>query len=368
MSDLRPFALEDFFAEFEHRPGLLNLASSDAAPWTLQEVFDHCPDLKTAFARLSLNYPDVRESLVPALQKFCQPPPGMDILAVSGAAEAIFLVLTERRSQRNGQLRVAVPRPSYGAYAGISELLGYEITDYGYTNDGEWSLDADGLRQAATSADTLVINNPHNPTGRLIDEQLLQEISEIVAKRHGTLLVDEVFRLPDNCPSAIRLGAHVTVISSLSKVYGMPGLRLGWIVTSQTNIPRLRTLQQYTTLTPNVFAQAVGREVLTHIESFSRRDLLKTNRALLLTWARQNSDIVRLIPPDASTTAVLEINTDQSEDDLFKLFEITGVLLVPGSRCFSVENPKPWFRLGYGGSETVLRDGLETISQALRRR
>jgi len=366
MSDLRAFALEDFFAEFEHRSGLLNLASSDAAPWTLQDVFDHCPDLQTYFGRLSLNYPDVRESLVPALQKFCQPPSHMEVLAVSGAAEAIFLILTERRSQSDGQLRVAVPRPSYGAYAGISDLLGYEIIDYGYTNDGEWSLDADSLRQAATNSDTLVINNPHNPTGRLIDAKLLQEISDVVTSKQGTLLVDEVFRLPEDCPSATHLGAHVTVISSLSKVYGMPGLRLGWIVTSQTNIQRLRTIQQYTTLTPNVFAQAVGQEVLKHIDSFSRRDLLQTNRSILLTWARQNSDLVRLITPDAGTTAVLEINSSQSEEYLFNLFESSGVLLAPGTRCFGLNNAKPWFRLGYGAPTMVLRNGLETISRALR--
>lgn len=367
MSDLRPFALEDFFAEFEHRPNLWNLASSDAAPWTLPEVFDRCPELQKEFAGLSLNYPDVRDSLVPGLQEFCQPPTQMDILVVSGAAEAIFLILTEHRSRSDDQLRIAVPRPSYGAYAGISALLGYEITDYGYTSDGEWSLDADGLRHAATTANMLVINNPHNPTGRLIDEQLLQELSDIVANRQGTLLVDEVFRLPDDCPSATRLGTHVTVISSLSKVYGMPGLRLGWIITSDTNIQRLRTLQQYTTLTPNVFAQVVGREVLKHMDSFSRRDLLQNNRSLVLDWARQNSDLVRLIKPDAGTTAVLEINSSQSEDDLFNSFQSSGVLLVPGTKCFGVTNPKPWFRLGYGAPEAMLQNGLKNISSALRR-
>jgi len=352
MSRLRPFALEDFFAEFEHRPRLLNLASSDAAPWTLQEVFDHCPNLQTDFARLSLNYPDVRESLIPALQKFCQPPKDMDILLVSGAAEAIFLILTERRSRHDGRLRVAVPRPSYGAFAGVSHLLGYDVTDYGYTNRGHWSLEADSLRRAATNADTVVINNPHNPTGRLIDEKLLQDISDIVANKQGTLLVDEVFRLPEDSPSATHLGAHVTVISSLSKVYGMPGLRLGWIVTSRTNIDRLRTLQQYTTLTPNVFTEAVGKEVLKHIHSFSRRHLLQTNRSFLLTWARNNSGLVRLIAPDAGTTAVLEISSSQSEDYLFNLFESSGVLLVPGAHVSVLRTPS----LGFGwGMEHLKR-------------
>jgi aspartate/methionine/tyrosine aminotransferase len=367
MFDLHPFALEDFFAEFEYRPGLLNLASSDAAPWTLQEVFDLCPDLKSDFAKLSLNYPDVRDSLIPALETFCQPPPDMEILVVSGAAEAIFLILTEHRSRHEGQVRIAVPSPSYGAYAGVSDLLGFQIIDYGYTNAGDWSLDADSLRRAATACDIVVINNPHNPTGRLIDEKLLQEISDIVLNKQGTLLVDEVFRLPEDCPSATRLGAHVTVISSLSKVYGMPGLRLGWILTSQTTIQSLRTLQQYTTLTPNVFTSAFGKEVLKHIDLFSRHELLERNRSLLLTWVSQNSHLVRLIAPNAGTTAILEItNSNQSENDLFNVFVSSGVLLVPGTRCFGVNNTKPWFRLGYGASEKVLLDGLESISRALR--
>ena len=366
MFDLHPFALEDFFANLKPRAGLIKLASSDAAPWTMEEVFTHCPHLRTEFEQLSFDYPDVNESLVPALRNFCKPPTGMDVLAVSGAAEAIFLILTERRSQRDDQLRVAVPRPSYGAFAGISHLLGCEIIEYEYKNGGDWSLDADSLRRAATNADIVIINNPHNPTGRIIDKKLLREISDIVAKKQGTLLVDEVFRLPEDCPSATHLGTHVTVISSLSKVYGMPGLRLGWIVTSKTNIGRLRTLQQYTTLTPNVFAQAVGTEVIKHHNSFSRRDLLQKNRSVLLTWAQENSGCVRLIAPEAGTTAVLEINSNQSEDGLFKLFENSGVLLVPGSRCFGVNNMKAWFRLGYGASETDLQRGLDTISRALR--
>ena len=334
--DLRPFALEDFFAEFEHRPGLLNLASSDAAPWTLQEVFAGCPGLETKLQELPLNYPDVRRSLTPVLRKFCQPPTSMDVVAVSGAAEAIFLILTEHRSRNEGRLRMAVPRPSYGAYAGISHLFDYEILDYDYSD--QWSIDAEHLKTAATNADVLVVNNPHNPTGRLIDETVLQNISDIVAEKNGMLLVDEVFRLPEDCPSATRLGPHVSVISSLSKVYGMPGLRLGWIVTSRENIDRLYTVQQYTTLTPNVFTQAIGAEVLEHIDSFSRGKLLKTNRAILLDWARDNSTHVQIIAPDAGTTAVLQVDSSRTEDDLFNLFTQSGVLLVPGAQCFGVNS------------------------------
>ncbi|HXT63043.1 MAG TPA: pyridoxal phosphate-dependent aminotransferase [Pyrinomonadaceae bacterium] len=367
MLDLLPFALEDFFAEFEHRRDLLNLGSSDAAPWTLPEILRQCPGLQRDLEQLSFGYPDVQRSLVPKLRDICKPPAQMDILAVSGAAEAIFLVLTEFRSRGIDSLRIAVPRPSYGAFAGIARLSGYEMKDYAYTVGEEWSLDAEGLRKVALNADIVVVNNPHNPTGWLMDEDLLKEISDIVAENDGMLLVDEVFRLPGDCTSATRFGPQVTVISSLSKVYGMPGLRLGWMVTSETHLNRLRTVQQYTTLTPNIFTQAVGQRVLEHLDLFSRRTLLQTNRSILLDWAHRNSRLVRLVTPQAGTTAVLEIISSRSEEDLFRLFESSGVLLVPGARCFGVTGAKPWFRLGYGAPENVLREGLDVISQALRR-
>ena len=122
MSDLRPFALEDFFAEFDYRPGLLKLASSDAAPWTLQEVLDQCPDLKSDLAQLSLNYPDVRE-LVPALEKFCQPPAQMEILVVSGAAEAIFRPFEQRGADRAGLgLGLAISRQAIESDGGKISL------------------------------------------------------------------------------------------------------------------------------------------------------------------------------------------------------------------------------------------------------
>src|SRR5438132_476097 len=109
MFELRSFALEDFFRQYEHRPDLLKLASSDASPWTLRDMVARCPRLQQDIAGIDLKYPDVEGALLPPLARFCELPPGMGVLAVSGAAEAIFLVLAEYRSRKNEHLRIAVP-------------------------------------------------------------------------------------------------------------------------------------------------------------------------------------------------------------------------------------------------------------------
>jgi aspartate/methionine/tyrosine aminotransferase len=368
MFQLHSFALEDFFRQYEHRQGLLNLASSDALPWTMKEVTARCAGLQPDLSRLNLNYPDIDGVLSPGLEGFCKPLSGMGVLATSGTAEAILLVLAEQRCRTDNRPRIAIPLPSYGAYEGISNLLGFEIATYSYRPDSDWSVDDQGLREISAQSDIVVVNNPHNPTGHLIDEGLLKEIGETVAGKGGTLLVDEVFRLPEDCESASRLGPHVIVIGSLSKVYGMPGLRLGWIVADKARLDQLRTLQQYTTLSLNSFAVMLGSALFEQIESFSQGKLLQTNRGIVRQWAATHTEVLRVLASSAGTTAVMEIKSSPNEDTLFDSFLEKQVLLVPGFRCFAVKGPMPWFRLGYGGREEVLRQGLHAVSEALTHR
>src|ERR1700720_122782 len=109
MFQLRSFSLEDFFRQYEHRQGLLNLASSDSNPWTLEEMTARCPRLEQDLRLINLRYPDIDGGLIPSLERFCKPPSGMGVLATSGTAEAIFIVLAEQRSRNQTRLRIAVP-------------------------------------------------------------------------------------------------------------------------------------------------------------------------------------------------------------------------------------------------------------------
>src|SRR5689334_4021801 len=116
-----PFKLEDFFDKYEHRPDLINLASSDALPWKGTELTEKGVPLPDSTS-LSLAYPDVKGGLLPHLLDLCEPPAGIEVLPTAGAAEAIALIMhvcASRGMVTRGR-PIAIPRPSYGAFHGLA--------------------------------------------------------------------------------------------------------------------------------------------------------------------------------------------------------------------------------------------------------
>jgi aspartate/methionine/tyrosine aminotransferase len=361
-----PFRLEDFFDEHEHRPELINLASSDALPWSVASL--RALGILAGDEPLTLAYPNVQERLLPHLMRHCNPPAGIELLPTSGAAEAIALVMHEHADRHKGEDKgcIGIPSPSYGAFHGLAELLGIPSKTYAYHPSRGWAPDFDEMLGLSRQCAALVVTNPHNPTGQVIPADVLGQMAESLAARDGTLIVDEVFRVPGETESAIGFGRHVVVIGSLSKTYGLPGLRLGWVAADQERLKRLRTVQQYLTLTLSAMTVALGAAILQQVEKFSRAALIRDNRRILTDWAAAHDSIVSISAPAGGTTTCLAVDTAVAELELFKRFEKNGVLLVPGSQCFAVSPGIRWFRLGYGTESDRLRDGLERISATLR--
>ena len=235
------FELEDFFDEYEHRAGLINLASSDALPWSIADL-----ERKGAIALgdtvSTLQYPDVRRHLYPSLEKFLKPPPGVALLPTAGASEAIALVMHELVATLapHESRPLVIPTPSYGAFRGLAALLGLPIETYPYIPSRGWEPDLVALADLSRRCAALVITNPHNPTGHVMDPSLLTKLSQEISSSGGTMIVDEVFRVAGEDSSAMTLGPHVVVIGSLSKTYGLPGVRLGWVATNEERVARLR--------------------------------------------------------------------------------------------------------------------------------
>jgi aspartate/methionine/tyrosine aminotransferase len=361
------FELEDFFDRHEHAPGPINLASSDALPWDAAHLTDSgaLTDILTG----TLAYPDVKQCLLPGLREFCEPPSEIGVLPTSGAAEAIALVMHELFNSRlvRDENPIAIPSPGYGAFRGLASLLGLPTRTYDYRPDRGWAPDLDELSELSKHCAALIVNNPHNPSGHVIPDDFLRTIARELAARGGVLIVDEVFRIPGETGSAIGLGSHVVTIDSLSKIYGLPGLRLGWITANQERLGRLRTLQQYLTLTLNSFAVAIGSVVLKDLERFSRADLIRNNRKILIDWAEEAKGMLSISAPLGGTTVCLTINSKIPSDELFELFLKAGVLLVPGGRCFDFGREINWFRLGYGIGADDLNRGLARIREVLNR-
>src|SRR5258708_6241646 len=196
---MTPFQLEDFFDQYEHRAGVLNLASSDALPWPATALADQGIDLADTL-KFTFNYPDVRTGLTPHLKALCKPPEGMEILPTSGAAEAIALVLHEYadtcRNKRDSC--IALPSPSYGAFGGLAELLRLPSQKYTYDPSKAWAPNLDELRDLAARCCALVVINPHNPSGHCLPIEFLRSLPHPPPPPNQFLTSPQLFRLPHN--------------------------------------------------------------------------------------------------------------------------------------------------------------------------
>jgi len=365
MPHIKKFALEDFFRCYEFRKDLINLGSSDSLPWSIDESCTPGVELLRAISAAGFAYPNIDGSLAPSLRSFSglSDDSGIDVLPTNGAAEAIFVALQAISVDKEPDpVRIAIPRPCYGAFDGIAALLKMDVQSYPYVQSDNWKLDESALFRLARDCQIVVVNNPHNPTGSVVTESLLKQLAQQLNGR-GSLIVDEVFRRPTD-KSAITGAPNVITIGSLSKIYGLPGLRFGWMAGPKEFVSQARTIQQYTSLSISSFAAAVGVRVLGEPTRYSRCDLLATNRAVLRAWAEKHEKAVQITPPVGGTTVVMEVIHDDPEEALFNAFESAGVLLVPGCRCFE-HGEKPWFRLGYGLRTEHLRAGLKKIIKAL---
>src|SRR5262249_32023744 len=154
-----------------------------------------------------------RKGLLPDLEEFCRLPPQIGVLPTSGAAEAIALVMHELSSSgMNGPL--AIPEPAYGAFGGLAHLLRLPTETYQYSPSRNWAPDGDELVDLAKRCAAIVVNNPHNPSGHVISDELLHTLARETGKRGALLIVDEVFRTEDETVAAIELGDHVITIGS----------------------------------------------------------------------------------------------------------------------------------------------------------
>jgi aspartate/methionine/tyrosine aminotransferase len=360
-----PFSLEDFFDVYQHQPGLINLASSEAQPWSMAEL----RQFGISFTELpvTLAYPDFNAGLLPGLQRLCHPPVGTSLLPTSGAAEAIAVVIHEFSATRTAVAAstVGIPAPGYGAFRGLASLLRLEVQTYDYHPTHDWAPDHEEVLALARHCDLFIVINPHNPSGRLMSPCLLRRIADELAAHDGMLVVDEVFRVPGEGESALGLRSNMIVIGSLSKTYGLPGLRLGWVAAPEHRLPALRTAQQYLTSTPNAYTVAIGAAALKSPAQFSRAKLIRANRELVRGWAQAREDIVRISIPEGGTTICIAVDTPLQEQHLFHHFLDRGILLVPGAQCFGFATHLRWFRLGYGLETSKLAEGLERLGGAL---
>jgi aspartate/methionine/tyrosine aminotransferase len=342
-----------------------NLSESSVADQSLGSLGLAIPDL-------TLLYPEHRgsEPLRALVAAGHDDLSAADVLITSGAATALFICATSLLGPSD---HLVVVRPNYATNLETPRAIGAGMSCIDLSFEDGFRLDIDRVGAAITTRTRMIsVTCPHNPTGAMLDEDELRRLVTLAERRRCYLLVDETYRdlsYEGALPLAASLGPHVISVSSLSKAYGTPGLRIGWLITRDPELQRLfLAAKEQISICGSVIDEWVAEQILarrarileaTLAEMRKRLQLVAQwmDRESLLEWVRPRGGVVCLprmrSEPPGGTASFYR-----------RLLETGGTYVGPGHWF---EMPDRFFRLGYGWSTRAeLEAGLNAISHALR--
>lgn len=290
------------------------------------------------------------------------------MMVTHGSSEAIYLVM--HLALQPGD-EVIVPEPAYQQLHGIAQARGCRVTRWPLDPAAGFAPDLAALRKLATNgARMIVVNFPHNPTGRSITLADQRELVAIAEDTGCWLVWDHAFgELTYHAdPLPLPLGYDRCIgFGTFSKSYGLAGLRVGWCTAPPELLARMALLRDYIALYVSPVLEFFAEQAVRHADRIvaRQREHARGNRQLLIDWAAQRPELVRFAAPDGGVSAFVEL-LDQPDvtRSCRRLAEQHRVLLVPGE-CFG-DAYRNYARLGFGGTAAELAAGLERLERVLR--
>jgi aspartate/methionine/tyrosine aminotransferase len=270
---------------------------------------------------------------------------------------------------------IVLEQPAYGPLLDVANYLGARVNRLPRRFESRFSISLDELQRAITTSTRLVVlTNLHNPSGALLSSEMVGAIGKLAMRSKVRVLIDEVYLemlFGKPAPFCFPIGNAIAgakenpfiVTSSLTKVYGLSGLRCGWILAAPGLARRMWLLNDLFAATGAHPAERLSVTALDHLEKFRdrARSLLTANRALLDSFLNSRHDLECFRPP-AGTVVFPRLPHSCDPEAFFQLLrEKFETSVVPGS---FFEMPRH-FRIGIGGDTPTLRAALERLSSAL---
>ncbi len=291
------------------------------------------------------------------------------VMATHGASEATFLLM-------HGLLRpgdeVVVTEPIYQQLYAIAEAIGCRIVHWPMRPENAFRPDLRELRSLVGPKTRLVVVNfPHNPTGVDLDPAERREVLEVVSRAGAHLLWDAAFGelthdQPPLAPAEILAYERALVTGTLSKAYGLPGLRVGWCLAAPALLERMVHVRDYVTLHLSPLVELIAERAIRHGDRLVglRLAQARSNLSYLERWVGEQDGAVEWYKPQGGVTAFPRLHGFEDTEPLCRrLANEHGVLLVPGN-CFG--HPAH-VRLGFGGASRELEIGLTVLESCLDR-
>ena len=375
MTALPDFRLETHFSRWEFK-ARYHLTASDAESLSLRELLAMAPaDECEAFENLWLGYtetfgaPDLRESIA-AMYASRR---AQEVLCFAGASEGIFAANTVLL---DADSHAIVVTPNYQSHETLPLAI-CEASGVPLEADDGWSLDIDRVAAAIRPNTRLVtINFPHNPTGAILALDRYRALIELCRKHGIYLLHDEIFN--GLGPSGARHLPWVTdlyerglSLNVMSKSFGLPGLRIGWIACADTELlSQMERMKHYLSICNSAPSERLAKIAIDNRDRIIARNcaIVDDNLARWDAFFARHQTLFEWARPDGSCPAYPRyLGADGVETFTRKLVEESGVLLLPSTiyRSELGDTPGDRFRLGFG--RRGLEQGLEAMQRHIER-
>ncbi len=379
----KDFKLERYFAKYEFNVEYL-LSPSDCESLSIPELLEYADDDgKKMWSGLKLGYteskghPELRETIAGLYQKISTE----DLLVIT-PEEGILIALNAILQPGDGVVSIY---PAYQSLLEIPRALGCKVTTWPLEakNDGNWALDLNKLENSIDHRTRLlIVNFPHNPSGFLPSRELFGEMIDLARRNNLYILSDEMYWLSEHHP-ADRLPAMAdsyekgVSLFGLSKTFGLPGLRIGWLATRDSALmARCASLKDYTTICGSAPSEVLALIGLKAKEQLIARSLkiIKKNLAFAEEFFGKHPETFRWFPPKAGSTAFPALITNIPVETFCEDVVSKKNLMILPSTVFDLGQdlglntetcPRNHFRVGLGRNNFPL--ALEKLGEYLAR-
>ncbi|MEE9230094.1 MAG: aminotransferase class I/II-fold pyridoxal phosphate-dependent enzyme [Acidobacteriota bacterium] len=368
MPEFHPFVMERMMSKYEQGVEY-NLSESGVHPVRLGELLGDDPSHIRGLMATDLNYPHVNglPELRENIAALYDGATGGNVLVTVGAAEANYI--TTRTLLSPGD-EIVFMIPNYMQIWGIAKNHGFSLKTFRLREETGWAPDVAELKEAVTVNTKLIaVCSPNNPTGRVLTEPEMDAIVAIADRVGAWILADEVYsgaeRLADRqSPSFYGRYDKVLAVGSMSKAYGLPGLRIGWVVGPAGRLDEIWARHEYTTISATMLSNklaviALSPEVRPRLIARAR-NYVRKGYAVLQGWIESHGSTLSFTAPEAGAIAFIRYHLDiNSTVFMDRLRTEKSVLIVAGDH-FGMDH---FVRLSFGLPHDRLIPALNRIHE-----
>ena len=364
---LVPFEMERMQSTWENVVEY-NLSESGVHPISLRQFLNE-RELREV-QEIGLGYsqsngtPELRE-LVSRLYPGAGPD---NVLVTNGSSEANFVLMWSLLEPDD---EIVFMMPNYMQMGGLVRNFGARLKPLWLQENLAWAPDLAELEDLVTPKTKLVIvTNPNNPTGSVLSEEAMSAIVAAAARTGAWIIADEIYqgaeRVGGMTPSFWGKYERALVVNGLSKAYGLPGLRIGWMVGPKEFIAKTWPYHDYTSISVGILSDRVARIALAPANRDKilerTRGILRKNYPVLEAWLNTHSRLFTCIPPKAGAIAYMRYALKVNSTELVtRLIHEKSALVVPGDH-FEMDH---YLRIGFGSEPEYLEKGLARVGELL---